>query len=413
MSHIPRIFIAYSRQDLPHLEQLRTQLRVLERREFCHIFYDGVIQAGEKWEPRIKEELHRADIYLLLVTAEFLDSNYVNDIELPTILQREREGTARVLPVILRQCLWKYSELEAFQAILYEDRPIEEKKAYGHVAHVVATEVERLRAVAKPVGSATNAPASMVEIPSKPKVDLAQVDPFHSEMVFIQGGSFEMGDVFGEGSDYEKPVHTVRVKDFYLSRNLVTQAKWEKIMGYNPSHFKGNEKLPVEKINWDEAQEFIRILNKRTGLNYRLPTEAEWEYAARERGDKVRFGNGKNIAVPTEINFNGQHESNTQPYLIKGEYRQKTTPVGSFPANDLRLFDLSGNLWEWCADVWHENYKGAPQDGSAWTEGGDQGLRVVRGGSWANNASYCRAFCRGGNKVELRSVGIGFRLTRS
>lgn len=413
MSHIPRIFIAYSRQDLPQLEQLRTQLRVLERREFCHIFYDGVIQAGEKWEPRIKEELHRADIYLLLVTAEFLDSNYVNDIELPTILQREREGTARVLPVILRQCLWKYSELEAFQAILYEDRPIEEKKAYGHVAHVVATEVERLRSVAKPVSSASNAPSNIVEMPSKPKIDLAQVDPFHGEMVHIKGGSFEMGDVFGEGVEYEKPVHTVHIKDFYLARYVVTQAQWEKIMGYNPSGFKGNEKLPVETVNWDEAQEFIRVLNKRTGLHYRLPSEAEWEYAARERGDKVRFGNGKNIAVPTEINFNGEHKLNTQSYLIKGEYRKKTTPVGSFPANDLGLFDLSGNLWEWCADVWHDNYKAAPQDGSAWMEGGDQTRRVVRGGSWNHDADHCRASCRNRAPFEIRNRIVGFRIARS
>ncbi|AEE54289.1 SUMF1/EgtB/PvdO family nonheme iron enzyme [Haliscomenobacter hydrossis] len=413
MLQIPRIFIAYARQDLPQLEQLRTQLRVLERREFCHIFYDGVIQAGEKWEPRIKEELHRADIYLLLVTAEFLDSNYVNDIELPTILQREREGTARVLPVILRQCLWKYSELEVFQAILYEDRPIEEKKAYGHVAHVVATEVERLRADAKPLSSATNAPAATVDIPSKPKIDLAQVDPFHSEMIFIKGGSFEMGAVFGEGNDAEKPVHTVHVNDFYLARYTVTQTQWEKIMGYNPSHFKGNGNLPVETVNWDEAQEFIRVLNKRTGLNYRLPSESEWEYAARERGDKVRFGNGKNIAVSTEINFDGKHESNTQSYLIKGQYRKKTTPVGSFPANHLGLYDLSGNLWEWCADVWHDNYQGAPLDSSAWMEGGDQTLRVFRGGSWIGNAFNCRATCRNKDQIGTRYSNVGFRVARS
>ena len=409
MSHIPRIFIAYSRKDLAQLEQLRTQLRVLERRDHCHIFYDGVIQPGEKWEPRIKDELHRADIFVLLVTAEFLDSDYVNDIELPTILQREQDGTAKVFPVILRQCLWQYSELGDFQAVLFQDRPIEEKKAYGHVAQVLAAEVDRRRKavqVAAPV-------ASPPVVQATPKINLAEVDPFHAEMVFIKGGSFEMGDVFGEGNNSEKPVHTVQIKDFYLSRYTVTQAQWEKIMGYNPSHFKGDGKLPVEKVNWDEAQEFIRVLNKRTGLNYRLPSEAEWEYAARERGDKVRFGNGKNIAVPTEINFDGQSSYNTESYLVKGEYRQKTTAVGSFSANELGLYDLSGNVWEWCADVWHENYQGAPQDGSAWTEGGEQGLRVVRGGSWYNVADDCRATCRYRNHIESRNGYVGFRLARS
>lgn len=409
MSHIPRIFIAYSRKDLAQLEQLRTQLRVLERRDHCHIFYDGVIQPGEKWEPRIKDELHRADIFVLLVTAEFLDSDYVNDIELPTILQREQDGTAKVFPVILRQCLWRYSELGDFQAVLFQDRPIEEKKAYGHVAQVIAAEVDRRRK-----GTQVDAPvASPPVVQATPQINLAEVDPFHGEMVFIKGGNFDMGDVFGEGSDTEKPMHKVQVKDFYLSRYTVTQAQWEKIMGYNPSHFKGDGKLPVEKVHWDEAQEFIRVLNKRTGLNYRLPTEAEWEYAAREKGDKVRFGNGKNIAVPAEINFQGQHPSNTESYLVKGEYRQKTTPVGSFPANALGLYDLSGNVWEWCADVWHDNYQGAPQDGSAWTEGADQDIRVIRGGSWYIPAYFCRATCRDIYFFEVRPYNVGFRLALS
>lgn len=413
MSQIPRIFIAYSRQDLAQLELLRTQLRVLERREHCHIFYDGVIHAGEKWEPRIKEELHRADIFVLLVTAEFLDSDFVNDIELPTILKREQEGSAKVFPIILRQCLWKYSELGDFQAILFQERPIEEKKAYGYVAHVVATEVERLRAAAKPVSSATNAPAAIVEIHAKSKIDLVQVDPFHGEMVFIKGGSFEMGDVFGEGDDSEKPIHQVQVADFYLSRYPVTQAQWEKIMSYNPSFFKDDKNLPVEQVNWEEAQEFIHILNKRTGLNYRLPSEAEWEYAAREGGKKIRFGNGKNLAIPIEINFNGESESNRQSFMVRGLYLKKTTPVGSFPPNALGLYDMSGNVWEWCADVWHKNYVGAPQDGSAWEEDGDRSYRVVRGGSWYYFAYNCRASFRNKDHTVNRIYYDGFRLARS
>jgi formylglycine-generating enzyme required for sulfatase activity len=223
-----------------------------------------------------------------------------------------------------------------------------------------------------------------------------------------------MGDVFEEGEDREKPVHTVQINDYYLSRHPVIQAQWEKIMGYNSSTFQGNEKLPVETINWVEAQEFIRLLNKRTGLNYRLPSEAEWEYAARERGDKVRFGNGKNIAVPTEINFNGeQHMDSTHPYLVRGQYRKETTPVGSFLANDLGLFDLSGNVWEWCADVWHDNYQGAPQNGSAWIESGDRTCRVFRGGSWGENAFNCRASYRQGGLIGNRNAHVGFRVARS
>jgi formylglycine-generating enzyme required for sulfatase activity len=412
MSNLPRIFIAYSRQDKAQLEQIRTHLRVLERGGHCHIFYDGVIEVGERWNPRIKAELHQADIFLLLVSAEFLDSDFVNEIELPIILQREQDGSARVMPVILRECLWQYSALEPFQAILHEGQPIQERQAYGQVAKQVAAEVERRKK--KPTNPIpAEAPRITVPQVSPSGIDLAKVDPFHGEMVLIKGGSFEMGDVFNEGLASEKPVHTVQVPDFYLARKPVSQAQWEKIMGYNPSHFKGDPQLPVEKVNWEEAQEFIRILNKRTELKYRLPSEAEWEYAAREGGDKIRFGNGKNIAVPTEINFDSQAKENTQAYLIKGENRQKTTPVGSFPANALGLQDMSGNVWEWCTDVWHDNYQNAPLDGSAWVEGGEQDKRVVRGGSWLINAADCRASCRLWFHFDNRLNVVGFRLARS
>lgn len=407
MAHIPRIFIAYSRQDLPQLQQLKANLIVLERQNLCSVFYDGVIQAGEHWDKRLKDELHQADIFLLLISTDFLASEYIHEIELPTILKREQEGSAKVFPVILRHCLWKRTPLAQLQAILYKDEPIEVHNAYWHVAELVADAIDQL------TGKIGQENPVIHSVLPESAINLAQVDPFHGEMVFIKGGRFEMGDVFGEGDDSEKPVHTVQIKDFYLSRNLITQAQWEKIMGYNPSHFKGNEKLPVEKVNWDEAEEFIRILNKRSGLHYRLPSEAEWEYAARERGDKVRFGNGKNIAVPTEINFDGQDASTTQSYLVKGKYREKTTPVGSFLANELGLHDLSGNVWEWCADVWHDSYEGAPQDGSAWMEGGDQTARVLRGGSWSYNAYYCRASCRSWLLIDDRDLDVGIRIARS
>ena len=236
-------------------------------------------------------------------------------------------------------------------------------------------------------------------------------DPFADLMLPIKGGAFDMGDTFGEGYDAEKPVHRVTVKDFYLCKYPVTQAQWKAVMGDTPSHFKGDD-LPVEKVSWDDAQNFIKKLNKKTGKKYRLPSEAEWEYAAREGGKKVRFGNGKDIADPKEINFCAKEEYK-KPYSKAGEYHQKTTPAAAtFGPNALGLHDMSGNVWEWCEDVWHDNYKSAPDDGSAWITGGDQSFRVVRGGSWSNNPDYCRAASRYRYYSVLRGSDLGFRLAR-
>lgn len=237
-----------------------------------------------------------------------------------------------------------------------------------------------------------------------------EADPFQDLMIHIKGGTFEMGDTFGGGGASEKTVHKVTVKDFNLCKYPVTQAQWKKIMGENPSHFKGDD-LPVEHVSWDDVQAFLKKLNAQTGQKYRLPSEAEWEYAARECGKKVRFGNGKDHADPKEINFIGNKDYK-QPYSEVDEYRRKTTPVGQFNPNALGLHDMSGNVWEWCQDVWHEDYKGAPNDGLAWEVGGDSMRRVVRGGSWFNNPSNCRAAFRGRVLSDSRFGLSGFRLAR-
>lgn len=177
----------------------------------------------------------------------------------------------------------------------------------------------------------------------------------------------------------------------------------------NPAHFKGDENLPVEQVSWEDVQSFIKKLNEKTEKKYRLPSEAEWEYAAREGGKKIRFGNGKNTANPKEMNFDGREE-NKKHYSEVGEYRQKTTVVNTFAPNALGLHDMSGNVWEWCQDVWHDSYKGAPEYGSAWEQGGDASLRVVRGGSLARSARDCGVVSRMGQNSIKRFKDLGFRL---
>ena len=224
------------------------------------------------------------------------------------------------------------------------------------------------------------------------------------EMVWITPGTFQMGSPPSEqGRDNEGPVHEVTIRQgFYLGKYEVTQAQWEAVMGSNPSYFKGCGDCPVESVSWDDAQAFIRKLNEMEGENrYRLPSEAEWEYAARA-GTTTRYSWGDEI---------GRNRANCHGCGSRwgGE---KTAPVGSFPANGWGLHDMHGNVWEWVQDCWNGSYEGAPVDGSAW-ESGDCGRRVLRGGSWLDVPGLLRAAYRLRSSTGSRNIILGFRIART
>ena len=221
------------------------------------------------------------------------------------------------------------------------------------------------------------------------------------DMILVRGGTVQMGSNKDEND--EKPVHSVSVSDFYIGKYEVTQKQWRDIMGSDPPAlaFKGCEQCPVESVSWDDIQEFLRKLNaKFPGLNYRLPSEAEWEYGARggEQSKGYLYAGRNNIG---EVAWYGANSG------------EKTRPVGGKKANELGIYDMSGNVWEWCQDVWHENYEGAPTNGSAWTRGGVQSLRVLRGGSWYYSLLDCRVSNRNSNLASRRSPNYGFRLASS
>jgi formylglycine-generating enzyme required for sulfatase activity len=218
------------------------------------------------------------------------------------------------------------------------------------------------------------------------------------EFVLVKGGCYQMGDsfdevAFGEGDDDEKPIHEVCVDDFYIGKYEVTQGEWQKVFEKNPSEFKKGDRYPVEQVNWNDAQNFIRKL----GGKYRLPTEAEWEYAARSGGKKEKYAGGDSPDVVA------WHESNSGG---------STHPVGQKQANGLGLYDMSGNVWEWCQDWFDKEYytetsRNNPQGPS---EGSN---RVRRGGSWSYGLDLARAANRHGNWPEYRSHDLGFRLILS
>jgi eukaryotic-like serine/threonine-protein kinase len=220
------------------------------------------------------------------------------------------------------------------------------------------------------------------------------------EMVRIPGGSFLMGSPANEAGrfDAEGPQHRVTVPSFSIGKFEVTQAQWRAVMGTNPSFFQGrfykgkSDDLPVETVSWNEAKEFCRRLSQMTGKAYRLPTEAEWEYAARA-GTTGAFAGEIDAMAWHSLGFDGT-----------------THPVGQKKANAFGLHDMHGNVEEWCEDTWHNNYKGAPTDGSAWLDGGFTNYQVVRGGSWTVKASHCRSATRTHIAPGGGGMIIGFRV---
>jgi formylglycine-generating enzyme required for sulfatase activity len=220
------------------------------------------------------------------------------------------------------------------------------------------------------------------------------------EMVAIPGGTFQMGS---SESSHEQPVHQVTVKPFFMSKYPITQEQWQAVMGNNPSSFKG-AKRPVENVSWQDAVEFYTKLSQKTGKNYRLPSEAEWEYACRA-GTTTPFHFGETI-TPDLVNYCGIYSYASE---ATGLYRRETTPVGSFPPNAFGLYDMHGNVLEWCSDRWHDNYNGAPCNGSSW-ETGCADYRVQRGGLWVINACNCRSAHRYRYMLSNEAGYFGFRV---
>ncbi|NEP39924.1 MAG: formylglycine-generating enzyme family protein [Okeania sp. SIO2H7] len=229
------------------------------------------------------------------------------------------------------------------------------------------------------------------------------------EMVKIPGGRFLMGSPETEAGrrDNEGPQHYVDVPEFFMGKYPVTQAQWQAVMGNNPSRFKGASR-PVEMVTWNDATEFCQKLSEITGKKYSLPSESQWEYACRA-GATTPFYFGETITSEL-VNYDGNYTYGNAP---KGKYREQTTDVGIFPPNAFGLYDMHGDVWEWCADNWHDNYNGAPTDGSVWLDG-NKNLSPLRGGSWIDGPNPCRSAFRIINYWRDDLINfVGFRLVCS
>jgi formylglycine-generating enzyme required for sulfatase activity len=259
--------------------------------------------------------------------------------------------------------------------------------------------------------------------PLGPKADAAA----SLTMLWMPPGRFWMGspDDEPERRTNEGPQHLVQLQGFFLSQTPITQAQWRQVAQWrptkgegawsqklnpDPAHFKGDQR-PVESVSWEAAIEFCRRLSQRTGRRYTLPSEAQWEYACRA-GTTTPFHFGSTISTKL-ANYNGNEVYGDG---AKGNFRQQTTDVASFPANPWGLHDMHGNVWEWCSDQWHGNYEGAPEDGGAWIvkeakeHKNSMNGRLLRGGSWYSLPRVCRSACRLNDHPDFRIINFGFRV---
>ena len=255
------------------------------------------------------------------------------------------------------------------------------------------------------------------------------------DMVKIPGGTFLMGTEDAaierlknkyyniKRYEREKPQHQVTIPSFFIGKYTVTQAQWRVIASRKdlkvehdietePSRFKEDQN-PVERVSWDDAIEFCQRLSKLTNQEYQLPSESQWEYACRAVNSEeftVKEWNEKyhqpfyfGETITTDLaNYNGIFSS--------GRFRQKTTPVGIFPPNAFGLYDMHGNVWEWCEDDWHTDYKDAPTNNMAWLSGDDSIYKTLRGGSWLNNPKACRSAYRARGQRNITINALGFRV---
>lgn len=218
----------------------------------------------------------------------------------------------------------------------------------------------------------------------------------------VTGGTYTMGDTFGDGDTDEIPTHQVTVGDFYIGKYEVTQGQWQAVMGSNPSSFSAcGANCPVENVSWDDIQTFITTLNQQSGKNYRLPTEAEWEYAARSGGLSEKYSGG------SDVNAVAWYSTNSLVTYAGNDFGNGTLPVGGLQANGLGLYDMSGNVYEWVSD-WYGAYDSAAQTNP--TGPSTDSFRVIRGGSWRVGAVSVRASNRFSYTPDFRFSYLGFRL---
>ncbi len=456
------LFYSYSHRDEELRRHLEDHLAALRWSGLINEWHDRNIDVGEEWAKEIDTNLGTADIILLLVSASFIASKYCWSVEMTKALERHDKGEAKVIPVILRPCRWGTTPFAKLQAAPTDAKPVtswpDQDAALddiaGKIEHVVAELQRQRRAVEEAKQRAEEQRERQVAEEERRKAlqrqreqdeakkqadaearritDQEQLEqvapqviatgrfadfavfrdvdaPWCPEMVVLPAGEFLMGSPASdkEGFGDQRPQHRVKIGyRFALGRNPVTFAEYDHFCAETRREEPadqgwGRGRRPVINVSWLDAQDYLTWLSQETGWAYRLPSEAEWEYACRA-ATTTRYAFGDKI-TPKNANY--------------GESKLgKTTDVGAYPPNPWGLYDMHGNVWEWVEDVWHDSYNGAPIASSAWTDGeGKQSsrVRVVRGGSWGSSPRNLRSASRRRYPPDSRIFNLGFRVART
>lgn len=390
-----RIFIAYSSKDLVFKDEIRKRLRPMERAGKVDVWDNYHIEAGKDWDAEVREKLVQSDIILLLLSPDALASDYFYEVEAPIALQRHEAGAAIAVGVLLRPCDLKYTpfgDMTKYELLPKKGLPITDRhwrifdEAYLTIFQEVDVLVEKIDRLRNPRNGYTLKDAL-----------------FGPEIVFVEGGIFQMGS---NNYESEMPIHSVTVPSFWIGKYPVTFEEYDAFCaetGKKADDFAwdynwGRGRRPVIEIGWDDAQDYCKWLSEKTGKKYRLPSESEWEYAARG-GNLSRgylYAGSNNIA---EVAW---YQNNS---------KEQTQPVGSLKANELGLYDMSGNVLEMCEDIWHDNHEEAPNNGTPRI--GNSIWIVVKGGYWDGYENSCEIASR--SKKKQGRIGIyahSFRVAR-
>ena len=355
----------------------------------CNDYYpkEGVIYFSQREEKQIEVELDANFGYITIKSEPSGADVYVDDVK------------AGVTPYLMKKITLGRHTVEI------------RKYGYETQADMVMIKVDEVNKQFENVKLVEDKSVAKQPVPTTP---VAQVTSFDNktftvngvsfEMVAVKGGTFTMGCTSEQGGDCyndEKPTHRVTVSDFMIGKFEVTQKLWKAVMGSNPSYFKGDN-LPVENVSWNDAQEFIRKLNQQMGQNFRLPTEAEWEYAARggNKSNGYKYSGSNSIDNVAVYEVNSYNKGNNHP-----DYG--THAIGTKTPNELGIYDMSGNVYEWCQD-WYGRYSSSSQTNPTGPSTGS--YRVLRGGSWSYYARFCRVSYRAYHYPDIRSDNRGFRL---
>jgi formylglycine-generating enzyme required for sulfatase activity len=410
-----KTFIIYAHADHVYKDELLKHLKgSLIKKGKIKLWHDTDIHLGAEWDKSIKTELNQAELVLILVSASALASDYISSTELDITVRRWERGEVILVPIIVKSCFWQENDdIAKLQGLPAGMTPVSSHPDQDEVwtgimkalsklveAHWKKLEGAHDLAHTKPVEAAAPIAVSTKPITSVPPPPVLKTPPpstiaFDYPMIEVQGGTFLMGSPASEKGRYDDECqHHVTVKSFQIGKYPVTQGLWKAVMdGANPSYFNTCDPCPVEKVSWDNVKVFIQALNSKTGKEFRLPTEKEWEFAARG-GNSSR---GFLYAGSNDLASVAWYDKNAEG---------KTHPVGTRNANELGIHDMSGNVWEWCEDI----YSAYPCDTEKRRDGAG---RVLRGGGFGDAEHYCRVAYRGGGHPGGHWHDDGFRLALS